>query len=865
MTCDLQRLRWALALALTLGAVSPICGQRTVVIGFEQDQGFPAAGGEFTDGAVPETVVTRWSNDSAAPNMWVADDGPLGVRSQDAPAPVNGKQIAGFGDGGHGVTVGTIHLNTSGAPANYALVSFHWAYRGNGNSRPGGDAYLEVECIDLQDRSLGREKFTGGLNDDWTPKFESAKVTLAAGKALSRIIFRGVPPNPAIGSGTFFLDDITLLEVPPVSKLSLVKAGRSACTIVVPDDAPMWTKTAAAWLQEYVEKISGAQLPIATEGNAPTGTLISVGHTALAREAGVDTTGLKWDDCRLVVADDVLYLLGRDHVGTNTHDWVGARGTCRAVIKFLEDFCRVRWFLPGPQGERVPKATDIGVPHDLNETGRTAFAYSDGRSVYDEDILNEPGKTLAAQANNYRKAVKVSPGGHTYYHAVPTGKYFDDHPDYFALLNGKRTGPGNHLCSSNPDVKRILTEYMEMRFDQGLDWVSIGQEDGYLRCQCDQCDALDNYRDLPDGMRWEVFQNSSLIEAPPERLFQLHKGVADALAASRPDKMVMLMCYAPTAWPSKKIDSYGDKIIGELMNLNPEYIAAWRGKVAGLAGFTYWFNTQCPMGLNLHMTAEEAATRIRYLHENGFVAISLNPEATWGLEGPVFYMMGRLLGDPTQDYNAIISEYCDGVYGKASGSMLEFFELAQQRLSQVVPISDDDIAADARNTQMPRWLNTSAMFLAMYPPDVLARLESLMQRAEATADTPRNKGWVRLSRDQFDFVRLLTEMLIAYRAWQTKETPENWQELKAGVDAFEAWRLKIVTYPKSYTDVWWPGHATFCKWLCGNLEDTTVAFYVPWEKRKKIVMEKGIRGMPMGYGQSYYYSFIKEPLTLDFE
>jgi len=111
----------------------------------------------------------------------------------------------------------------------------------------------------------------------------------------------------------------------------------------------------------------------------------------------------------------------------------------------------------------------------------------------------------------------------------------------------------------------------------------------------------------------------------------------------------------------------------------------------------------------------------------------------------------------------------------------------------------------------------------------------------------------------------LTEMLIDYRAWQTKETPKNWQELKASVDAFEAWRLKIVTYPKSYTDVWWPGHATFCKWLCGNLEDTTVAFYVPWEKRKKVVMEKGIRGMPMGYGQSYYYSFIKEPLTLDFE
>ena len=30
-------------------------------------------------------------------------------------------------------------------------------------------------------------------------------------------------------------------------------------------------------------------------------------------------------------------------------------------------------------------------------------------------------------------------------------------------------------------------------------------------------------------------------------------------------------------------------------------------------------------------------------------------------------------------------------------------------------------------------------------------------------------------------------------------------------------------------------------------------------------MKIGLRGMPMGYGQSYYYSFIREPLTLDLE
>jgi hypothetical protein len=77
--------------------------------------------------------------------------------------------------------------------------------------------------------------------------------------------------------------------------------------------------------------------------------------------------------------------------------------------------------------------------------------------------------------------------------------------------------------------------------------------------------------------------------------------------------------------------------------------------------------------------------------------------------------------------------------------------------------------------------------------------------------------------------------------------------------------LKIVTYPREYTEVWWPGHGTFCKWLTGNFDDTGIAFYTSWESRKAVVMKKGIKGMGMGYGTSWNYSFIKEPLTLDFD
>ena len=156
------------------------------------------------------------------------------------------------------------------------------------------------------------------------------------------------------------------------------------------------------------------------------------------------------------------------------------------------------------------------------------------------------------------------------------------------------------------------------------------------------------------------------------------------------------------------------------------------------------------------------------------------------------------------------------------------------------------------------------MYLAMYPPAVLANLESLLSEAERQAKTARNRGWVRLSRDHFDFVRLLTEMLIAHRAWQVKETPANRAELQKTVDAFDTYREKIVNYDKDYTDTWFPGHGAFCKWLVGNLEHTDRSYYLPWERRREEVLEKGIRGRSMGYGDSYYYSFIKEPLTLDF-
>ena len=584
--------------------------------------------------------------------------------------------------------------------------------------------------------------------------------------------------------------------------LTLVESGQAAATIVIPENAPQWTRQGAEWLREYVQKCSGAALTIVSEPDAPAGTRISVGHTKLAKQAGIDLQGLKWDGCRLVARGNVLYLLGLDKAGTKTHDWVGARGTCRAVIKFLEDFCGIRWFLPGPQGELVPETDDVSVPANLDIRFQPAMAYCDGRSVYDENTLNEPGKTIAAQANNYRKGVRAGPGGHTYYGAIPQQQYGETHPEYYALIDGKRRNAdwtpdspyGHHLCSTHPDVRKLLTEYVQMRLDQGLDWMSLGQEDGYLRCQCERCEALDNYPGMTGYSRWEEFQNAELRDNPPERLFRLHHAVAKTVAKTHPDKKIMLMCYAPTAWPSKKIDSFGDNVICEVMNQSPDYLAAWKGKSAGMACYFYLFTIQCPMGFNVSMTPQEIAEKVRYLSSYGMLGIYHGAESNWGLMGPVFYVFGKMMGDPSLSHEDLVEEYCNGVFGAASDTMQEFFDLIYARLEEVVPLGLEDF--NGRNTTLPRDMTTTKMFLSQYPPEFLTRLDQLLAQAEQEADSERARGWVRLSREHFDFIKLLTGAMEAHREWKSSETEANWLELKRRVQAFDAFRTKIITYTR---------------------------------------------------------------------
>jgi len=409
-------------------------------------------------------------------------------------------------------------------------------------------------------------------------------------------------------------------------------------------------------------------------------------------------------------------------------------------------------------------------------------------------------------------------------------------------------------------------EWTRKRFDEGWEWQSIGQEDGYRRCECAECEKLDNYR-FEEGSwaSYEEFMSKTLKDTPCERLFLLHKSVIDELKKSHPENKVVLMCYAPTAWPSKKITHFGDNVVAELMHPDAANIAAWRGKTSGMMCKTDWFNTQCPMGVNVHMSPKELAERVRYLHESGIVGLAQYAEANWGLEGPLFYTLGKLMGDPSLDYRDLVKEYCQGVYGNAGDSMCAFLNLIYDRVEQSVPVAADDMILTGRNVKLGLSRSPTEVYLSMYPPRFLDQLEGLLKKSESEANTDRARGWVRLTRDHFDFTKLLTQALISNREYQSAPTKKRWLELKQRVEAFDEYRMKILTYPKEYTDVWFPGYNEYFKYLSGGAVKETISYYVPWEQRQAEVLRKGIKGVAVGHGDSQYYSYFKEPFTLNFD
>ena len=217
--------------------------------------------------------------------------------------------------------------------------------------------------------------------------------------------------------------------------------------------------------------------------------------------------------------------------------------------------------------------------------------------------------------------------------------------------------------------------------------------------------------------------------------------------------------------------------------------------------YVYYWGVYHPAGIGPKFGPQQIAEEIRMLRDNNVIGVYYcGGGEDWGLEGPAYWTAGRMMGDPSLDPDALVKDYCDGLYAKAAPAMLRFFNTLYSALEQEMP-------------RLPGCSRAEVEYASRYPPTLLLRLEKLLRAAEAHADSERAKGWVRLTRDAFDYLKINARMYTLYRAYMTNRTPENLLQVKAEVDAWKAWRQKVLGYGRDHTRTWYPGWGIVARFI----------------------------------------------------
>ncbi|HPO72870.1 MAG TPA: DUF4838 domain-containing protein [Armatimonadota bacterium] len=453
--------------------------------------------------------------------------------------------------------------------------------------------------------------------------------------------------------------------------LPLVVEGRSQYAIYHAPDAPDTVKMAATELRDYIRQATGASLPISQQPREP---MLSLGANAAARAAGLSTQGIPLEGFRIVTRGRNLFILGPDTAeGERTPGGGTSAGTRNGVYAFLEEYLGIRWLMPGPHGDYVPRATSVTVP----EMDRTDAPFFLNRRVpYTQERRAEVKQWWARQRLGWSLTLSH---GHNW-HSIPP-EAFDQHPDWFAEIGGKRIPPRGwyKLCVTNQGLIRAFAEGAIRRFDENpeLTTYSLSPSDGGGWCQCAACQAL-----------YEKDPNGDLSVTPA--ILTFYNEVAKLVARKYPNKLLAGYVYANYVFPpSKPIRlepnlflvwapsfDYGFTLYRpELQKQWDELVAQWRAVTDNIS---YYDLPNCvhngagapnPPGLKilkfLYPRLKQAKMKGVYVYGN----------PAWGHSGPMNYILARLAWNPDADIDALFNEFCEKAYAEGAEEMKRFFHL----------------------------------------------------------------------------------------------------------------------------------------------------------------------------------------------
>lgn len=514
----------------------------------------------------------------------------------------------------------------------------------------------------------------------------------------------------------------------------LVSGYEDQAVIAIPDQAVAGVVQAAAELADYVERSTGAELPIltmtelASAGLGSETAIVYVGTTAAGGDPDVE---------------DALDGLDRDgfviHPDGHTVTIIGPSvwGTKNGVSEFLERYLGVRWLYPGADGEDVPQQADLEVPPaDVVEEPAFTFRmlsplgfdpYASGLSELAKQQM------LWTQRNrlqgSYNGAIRFH---HNLYNLFSPSVFGSTHPEFYP--NGtppaSNSVSGWQPCFSNPDTVTAaidaINDYFSIRPHEKSYSLGVNDGGGY-------CEQNPSHPDYPGTTNSLGFLDMSDI------YYDWVNQVAEGVLQTYPDKWFGVMAYTNVAEPPSF--ALNDRIVPlisrdrmtwadeDAREVGEQQVEDWKLNAAQIGFYDYVYGVSYALPrIYPHLMADN------YAYDADEPVVGQYAELYGNLgDGPKAYVSAKLQWNPEADVDDLLDEWYERMVGPvAADDLAAYYAIWENFWTERVPDS-----AWFQNNKTATYLPfTDASYMALVTDEELADSRALLESVKLNATTP---------------------------------------------------------------------------------------------------------------------------------
>ena len=466
--------------------------------------------------------------------------------------------------------------------------------------------------------------------------------------------------------------------------VTIAQNGQAKAVIVIAEDATEPEQHAATELAGFLRQITGAKFEIQAPPAAGQSRLLVGGEAAKLAVADFSTDSLGSDGIVIrTVGNDLILAGGRP------------RGTLYAVYTFLEEHIGCRWW--SSQASTIPIKPTLRI-------GRLNIRYVpplEYRETFWFDSFDGDW-AVRNKSNGNSERLDDKRGGkhtyegfvHTFFPLIPPKKYFEDHPEWFSEIDGKRIHERAQLCLTNEEMRAELIKNLKVRLrnNPAATIASVSQNDWHGNCRCSRCAAIEKEEGSPAGL-----------------MLRFVNAVAEDIEDEFPNVAISTLAYQYTRKPPK-ITKPRPNVIVRLCSIECSFCKPladernkkFRDDIVGWSKicnrlYIWDYTTNFRHYILPHPNLRVLGPNVKFFVDHSVKGIfEQGAYTSSGAEMAELraWVLAKLLWNPALDGHKLIDEFLAGYYGPASPHIKDYLQITHD----AVEASGDHLGCFSQHT-----------------------------------------------------------------------------------------------------------------------------------------------------------------------